>query len=455
MRALRILVLVLALAAAAAGPADASARCARSGVVVVRAPHGARAAAVYVAGHHRGTVRRGHPRRLRVHPPVTVRLVGRTRAGRRVRRRIRVRVCAPPAPPPGFIGPGDPHLRYEGRWDVRPDRARTVNSGSRIFMRFSGDAVTATFDVDGISEAPQIYVWVDGQRSAFREVDRRRMKLTPDGLAPGTHTLVLGVKDVSANANRWQPPFGSALQVTGFDAGAGTWEDPPPGGPVHFTFLGDSITQGVATRCTVAADEVRPDDPGVPTTSDCTDATLDYAWRVAGVFGAQLEQVGFGGQGVTRGAAGGIPPAPESLDSNFAGSPAAPFDAQVVVINQGTNDYIHNAPRSEIQADYLALLRKVRARYPNARILALAIFGAAGGTDTGDVNAAIRGAVFQMGDFRTAYVPTGNWLTPVADFSDSIHPNDGGHRKITERLAHTITSLTGLQPVAPLDTPPG
>jgi lysophospholipase L1-like esterase len=453
-RALRIVPLVLIAVAAAGDQSGASVRCARDGLVRVRAPHGVRTAAVYVSGHRRGTVRRGRPRWIRVSAPVTIRLVGRTRSGRRVRRRIRARVCEAPPPPPGFITPGDPRLRYEGRWDVGTDHATTVNSGARVFLRFTGAAVAASFDIAGITQPPQIYVWVDGRRSAVRKVDRRRLELTPDGLASGTHTLVLALKDVSQDANRWRPPLASGLRLAGFDLEGGALEQPPPPPDVRFTFLGDSITQGVASRCVVEPDQVESS-PGAPTASDCADATLDYAWRVAGEFGAQLEQVGFGGQGVTTAGAGHVPPAPQSLDWNFADSPAAPFDAHVVVINQGTNDFLDNVPRAQIQAAYLDLLRRVRARYPDARIIALAIFGAAGGTETGDVNAAIRGAVFQMGDLRTTYVPTRNWLTPVADFSDSIHPNDGGHRKVTEHLAQAITNLTGLRRVAPLDAPPG
>jgi lysophospholipase L1-like esterase len=453
-RQVRLLLLVLVAIAAMGGQASAATRCARDGAVVVRAPQGLRAAAVYVDGKRRGKVRRGHPRRIAIpaQRTVTIRLAGRRRSGRRVTRRIRARVCAAPTPA-GFIVAEDPRLRYEGRWDLDPGRATTVNSGARVFMRFTGTEVTASFDGAGITQPAQVYAWVDGERSAFREVGRR-LRLTPDGLEAGTHTLVLGVKDVSQDANRWRPPFASALQLTGFDLAGGTLEEPPAAGTVRFTFLGDSITQGVASRCVVDPDQVESS-PGAPSASDCSDATLDYAWRVAGMFGAQLEQVGFGGQGVTTGGAGNVPPAPDSLGWNFRDSPAAPFDAHVVVINQGTNDFIDNAPRAEIQAAYLALLRGARARYPGARILALGIFGAAGGTETGDVNAAIRRAVFQMGDFRTAYVSTRDWLTPVADFSDSIHPNDGGHRKISARLAQVITSLTGLRPVAPLDAPPG
>jgi lysophospholipase L1-like esterase len=396
-----------------------------------------RRAAVFVNGHRRGSVRRGSPRRIRLHRGnVTIRLVGRTRSGRRVTRVRHLRVCpAPTAPGPasGRIDPADPHLRYEGRWDVKPGRAVTVNSGSRVFLRFTGDAVSARFDIAGITKPPHVYAYVDGKKSARIVVDHDTIKLTPDGLANRAHTLLLAVKDVSEQGNRWKPPFESALQLTGFDLPGGTvlGDPPPPASSLRFTFLGDSITQGVNILCPV---------PG----SDCADGTLDYAWRVAGAFGAQLEQVGFGAQGVTKGGGGNVPPASEALGFNFEGSPASPFDANVVVINQGTNDAGAGASSGEIAAKYLEYLRKVRARYPNSFIVALETFGFQG-TVTGSASAGIQSAVEQFGDPRTKYVSTRGWLGP-GDFTEGLHPNDQGHQKATAHLIETIRQLTGLQP---------
>jgi lysophospholipase L1-like esterase len=429
-----------------------AAPCTTSDVVTVRAPHGVRKAAVFLDGRRDGSVRRGKPRQIALPGPgatLTVRLVGRTRKGRRVRRVIEVTRCPVDS---GVIEPGNAKLRYEGRWDVRAGRATTVNSGSRIFLRFTGDTVTGIFDAAGMKHPAQIYTWVDGKRSARRKADRKRIRLTPDGLAAGTHTLVLAVKDVSQEGNRWKPPLNSALHVTGLDLGTGVLEAADPAPDLRFTFIGDSITEGVGARCIVDSDGVEAP-AGTPEGSDCTDATIDYAWRTAGEFGAQLEQVGFGEQGVTTAGAGNVPPAPQTVALNFSGSPATPFAAEVVVINLGTNDFLANASTEAIRKAYLELLGAVRARYPDARVLALGIFGA-GGTDTGSVNDAIRDAVFAFGDLRTVFVSTRGWLSPVTDFTDSIHPNDNGHRAATERLAQTISGITGLQRVRPVDAPP-
>ncbi len=459
MRALRIFALVLLVVALA--PATASARCARDGAVTVRAPQRVASAAVYVDGRRRGTVRRGTPRRIRVPAGarLRIRLVGRTRTGRLVTRLIRARDCSLPAPLPVFSGrvaPTDPRLRFEGRWDIRFDRAATVNSGARVIMRFTGDEVTAGFETAGISQPPQLYVWLDGRRGEPFEVDRRRIRLTPEGLPHGTHTLVLAAKDISQDANRWYPPFQSALRLTGFDLGSGAMiEELPAAAPLRFTFLGDSITQGLGDRCVVNAEGVSAPPSTTTSNSDCSDATIAYPWRVAGRFRAPVEQVGFSGQGVTVGGTGNVPPAPRTLDWNFAGSSAGVFDAHVVVINQGTNDLLARASKEAIRAGYLSLLHRTRERYPNAWIVALEIFGIGAGTETGETTAAIREAVEAFADSRTTFVGTRGWLDPVTDFTDSIHPNDSGHRHATEHLVAEIARLTGARPVAPLDSAPG
>ena len=454
-----LLALVVAAAARASTPVPVA--CSRAdGTIVVRAPAHVRVALVTVGGHRRGRVRRGHPLTVKVPAgrTVTIRVTGETPSGRRVVTLLRVRRCPAPLGPtatpfgPDHVAPSDPRLRYEGRWDVQRDVATTVNSGARLYVRFTGDQLTADFDVSHITAEPQLYVWVDGRRSDVMRINSTRLRLTPSGLADRSHLLVLGVKDVRQEVNHWTSPLNAAVKFLGFELPGGALEDPLPAPALRLTFIGDSITQGIGDRCVVESDGVTS---GQPSTngSDCSDATIDYAWRTARVFGAQLEQVGFGGQGVTQPGGGNVPPAPESVDLNFAGSPAAPFAAQVVVINLGTNDVLHAAAPDAIRSRYLALLRKVRARYPEARILALEIFGA-GGAETATATAAIQAAVGDFGDSRTTFVPTRGWLTPVTDFTDSIHPNDSGHRHATEHLAAVITQLTGLLPLAPMDAAP-
>lgn len=348
---------------------------------------------------------------------------------------LRFRLCAPTPGPPretvvdGPLAAGDPHLRYEGRWAVSPSDATTVTSGARMFLRFRGSSVTARFDTTGITEPPHVYAIVDGVKRRHLIVDREAIRLTPEGLPAGTHTVELVVKDVSDLDNRWNPPLRSALRLRQLVLPGGSVLLGPPAVPaVRFTFLGDSITQGLNILCAT----------GGP---DCADSTLDYARLVADRFGAGLEQVGFGGQGVTKGGAGGVPRAADSLALDFAGAPAGRFDAQLVVINHVTNDGYGLGDPAGVRSAYAEFLRRVRDRYRDATILALEPFGVGGETGA-DVVAA---AVAEAGDPRTRFVSTRGWLAPP-DFTDSIHPNEQGHRRATERLAEVIGREAGIRP---------
>ncbi|WP_157601747.1 GDSL-type esterase/lipase family protein, partial [Saccharomonospora halophila] len=265
-----------------------------------------------------------------------------------------------PAPPPvTVVRPDSPVLRYEGRWDVRTRAATTVTSGSRVFLRFSGGGVTARFDTTGITYPPQVYAVVDGVCSAPVVVGRDRIRLTPDGSRPGAHELMLAVKDVDERGERWTPPLTSALRLTGFDLPAGSVvHDAPPAPETRLTFLGDSITQGVNVL-------------GTESGPDGSDATLAYPWLVAAAFDAGLEQVGFGGQGVTTGGSGGVPPAMETVDHTCADVPTEPWTPQVVVLNQGTNDDLDGADEPAVESAYREYLHRVRRHYPDALILAV------------------------------------------------------------------------------------
>src|SRR4051812_6919392 len=72
-------------------------------------------------------------------------------------------VCTPAAhAQPISVAPDDVNLRYEGRWEVKPTAATTVNSGSRLFVRFTGTRLAATFDTSSITNPAHLYVSIDG-----------------------------------------------------------------------------------------------------------------------------------------------------------------------------------------------------------------------------------------------------------------------------------------------------
>ncbi|WP_206439004.1 hypothetical protein [Streptomyces scabichelini] len=90
------------------------------------------------------------------------------------------------------------------------------------------------------------------------------------------------------------------------------------------------------------------------------------------------------------------------------------------------------------QSAYGSLLRKVRAACPQAWILALETFR---GRFVPQTEAAVKAAV-DGGDSRASFVDTTGWLGS-GDLTDSVHPNDQGHRAIADRLAPVIAARIG------------
>lgn len=318
----------------------------------------------------------------------------------------------------GLVSPADPNIQLQGRWDRGGTADTTVNSGSRLFLRFTGTNIAAVFDITSITNPPQFYARIDFGPSKRFVVDRPTIDLAR-GLSPGAHLLELDVKDVDERANRWIPPLQSGLILTGFQLSAGGQTLLPPGLPLRrMLFLGDSITQGVRA----VGPQIGPDG---------ADATKDYAWLVGQALHTNFQQVGFGAQGITHGGGGNVPAAAVSLPLNYQGSPIDPsFVPEAVVVNQGTNDA--GASSAVFRPAYQSFLQEIRSRWPDAWIFAMRPFN---GTHAEDIAA----AVTAMHDPRAAYLDTTGWLAQD-EFTDGLHPTVAGHLDVARRLVPIVAS---------------
>ncbi|MEV0231789.1 cellulose binding domain-containing protein, partial [Nonomuraea sp. NPDC050786] len=90
----------------------------------------------------------------------------------------------------------------------------------------------------------------------------------------------------------------------------------------------------------------------------------------------------------------------------------------------------------------------IRAKYPKAAILALQTFR---GRYVPQTQAAVQ-TVANAGDRNVFFVNTDGWVPPDG-LSDSVHPNDAGHRAIAARLAPILTAHLTPTPTA-TPTPP-
>jgi lysophospholipase L1-like esterase len=306
--------------------------------------------------------------------------------------------------------PGDPNLKFVGRWDTRSSTAYTPYwAGAYYRIGFTGRTIQ-------LKQRNTIDFWAridDGPVTFYNDV-KGTVNLTPSPLAAGRHTLQVNYQ-VVAGSYRGDAVFQGAV----LDSGATTFAPPAPAKLIEF--VGDSITVGTTTS---------------------QNARTAYGWLIGERLGTEHTQVAQGGACLVATADGCV-----GLEQQFgrlnpnAATPNWDFSryqANAVVINLGTNDVGHGVSSTQFQSAYSSLLRKVRAAYPQAWIFALETFR---GRYVPQTEAAVRAAA-AGGDTRVSFVDTTGWLGS-GDLTDSVHPNDRGHRVIADRLAPIIAARIG------------
>ncbi|CAL9325166.1 GDSL-type esterase/lipase family protein [Streptomyces sp. SudanB52_2052] len=306
--------------------------------------------------------------------------------------------------------PGDPNIKFVGRWDTTGSATAYTPYWAGAYYRagFTGRTVK-------LKQRGTIDLWarIDNGPVRFYDDVKGTVDLTPTPLASGNHTLQVNYQVVAGSYK------GDAVfQGLVLDSGATTFAPPSPARLIEF--VGDSITVGTTTS---------------------QNARTAYGWLIGERLGAEHTQIAQGGACLV--AADGcvglerqftkLNPNGATPDWNFSR-----YRADAVVINLGTNDVGHGVSSTQFQSAYSSLLRKVRAAYPQAWIFALETFR---GRYVPQTEAAVRAAV-AGGDTRVSFVDTTGWLGS-GDLTDSVHPNDRGHRVIADRLAPVIAARIG------------
>lgn len=307
--------------------------------------------------------------------------------------------------------PGDPNIKFVGRWDTTGSSTAFTPYWTGAYYRvgFTGRTVK-------LKQRGTIDLWarIDNGPVRFYDDVRGTVDLTPTALSPGNHTLQVNYQVVAGSYK------GDAVfQGLVLDSGATTFAPPAPAKLVEF--VGDSITVGTTTS---------------------QNARTAYGWLIGERLGVEHTQIAQGGACLVAAADGCVglerqftklSPNAATPDWNFTR-----YRADAVVINLGTNDVGHGVSSAQFQAAYSSLLRKVRAAYPQAWIFALETFR---GRFVPQTEAAVKAAV-AGGDARVSFVDTTGWLGP-GDLTDSVHPNDRGHRVVADRLAPVIAARIG------------
>jgi lysophospholipase L1-like esterase len=316
--------------------------------------------------------------------------------------------------------------QYYGRWDLtHAGKAVTVNSGSHVTASFSGTGISANFDTSGnTGDMPTVTIKIDDADVVEKEI-AGTLELA-SGLTAGMHTVTLFARGMTEQQQRWTPPLVSSTVFLGFTVAGGMLVPSARPQRLKLEFLGDSITEGVNMH------SIGPQ--GQTTASWRTDGPRGYAALTAMKLGAEWRQVGFGRQGLTIVGNGGVPKAQDAFNWIYAGVPRDAWQADVVVINQGTND--QSADGATFAPLYLSFLGLVRNAYPNAKLVALRPFVGAFGNEISAQVQKLKAA----GDAKVFYIDTAGWTAP-ADFTDGVHPNPAGGVKISALL------VTALQPI--------
>jgi lysophospholipase L1-like esterase len=311
----------------------------------------------------------------------------------------------------GDGSPGDPNIRFVGRWNTSNPAAYVPGFAGAYFRTgFTGTTVKLKQ-----RNAIDLYYSIDGGADKYLQNVSGTVDLTATRLAAGNHTLRVSYRVVAGSYH------GDAVfQGLVLDSGASTRTITQPAALLEF--IGDSITVG---------------------TTSSKNALTAYGWLTGEKLGAAHTQIAEGGSCLVSAADGCTGMADRFLRvsavANAPGWDFSRYQATAVVINMGTNDKTHGVTSADFQATYTALLRTVRAKYPNAAIFALQTFIKRYTTET---QAAVQ-TVTAAGDRNTWFVPTDGWI-PSGGLTDSVHPNDAGHVAIAARLAPVVAAKTGL-----------
>lgn len=326
---------------------------------------------------------------------------------------------------PGLIAVDDPQLRWVGRVGPATDGARLLAwSGSELRARFTGRTLALRFASRHWGTA-HYAVEIDGQRQVLSvpgQSDGEWQLRTP--LAEGEHELRL--------IKRTEAGMAESLFLGLRLAPGARLLPPPPARPLRLMFYGDSITAGACLG-----------DPGEDQYDDLFfhDGTRAYGAQTAARLKADYVGIAVSGIGITATWGEQLMPqvwnrlAPR-VDAPVAADDRAP---DVVVVNLGQND--HGFPASKGQrlaADfaprYLAFVRELRGRYPQARLV-LAIGGMSAWKDEPAIPRALQAAVATLraeGDRRV-------WTYQFQAFAWA-HPRLDVHTQMADELTRFLTT---------------
>lgn len=248
------------------------------------------------------------------------------------------------------IAPGDPAIRYGGRFDMRDKAApRCIWPACMITLKFTGTDIAVKFTDDGHN------FWqaeIDGKPGAKIGLQAgTRSYPVASGLPQGEHIVTLTKATES---------IVGGTRFLGFELNAGAGVAALPPVSRRLEVVGDSIS------CGYGVEAAGPNEHFTPKTENAWEA---YGAIAARTLGADYSCIAWSGRKMWP-----DDTIPEIYDRTLADDPSLKWDftawtPDAVVINLGTNDFGMARPEEGpwIEA-YRKFIARVRKNYPKAAI---------------------------------------------------------------------------------------
>jgi lysophospholipase L1-like esterase len=256
---------------------------------------------------------------------------------------------------PGVVAAG---VRWVGRVDLTDaQRPRFSWSGSGFVARFSGSSLSIQINSSGAFIFKAV---VDGTpQTAFTIPSGQQTASVASGLGAGTHTVELYRQTEGSQGDS---------QLLAITVGGGALTTPPAAPARLIEIVGDSISCGYGTLGALADSDCYP-----------TESHWDtYGAVAARALGADVNTIAMSGQGVYRNYGGDMTNTLPMVYTRALTNDATPTwdfrtQAQVVIVNLGTNDISNNKgdPGTPFETAYTGLLQTVRSKYPGALIVCI------------------------------------------------------------------------------------
>ena len=312
------------------------------------------------------------------------------------------------------------NINIYGRYDVINGELILYHSASGIEFSIEGASAKSLLHSTGKS---YMRVYVDGSKEGERLMvcEGEKEYVAADDIGAGRHVIRI-VKATEESEAIWTV---KALTADNFLL-------PPKKPDLRIEFIGDSITAGYGVLG--RADEAY--------SVDNSDSTKSYAYRTAHALNANYSIIGWSGICVKAYqfvADLNMTQLYNQVSNRNATAYEGGFDADVVVLNLGTNDtaYLLSGKDpsygEQFPHDYRALLTSIRAKNPRAYIVCLYGMMLKDEVISGGIQAAIKA----LGDEKIVYNPFDFKPNNLGAYG---HPSREAHKGFSEGLVAYLTN---------------